>query len=68
MVIRLNPWLASLPPALSDAVLLHELAHVEHMHHGAAFYRRLERMDPRWREHDDGLKHWARILFPVAVT
>lgn len=68
VVIRLNPWLAALPPAVADAVLLHELAHIEHMNHGAAFYRRLERLDPQWREHDRELKHWARLLFPVAVA
>lgn len=68
VVIRLNPWLAALPPAVADAVLLHELAHIEHMHHGAAFYRRLERLDPQWREHDRELKHWARLLFPVTVA
>ncbi|MFZ5755727.1 MAG: M48 family metallopeptidase [Pseudomonadota bacterium] len=68
VVIRLNPWLAALPPHLCDAVLLHELAHVEHMHHGPAFYRRLARLDPSWREHDDGLKHWARMLFPVRTS
>lgn len=68
VVIRLNPWLAALPPRVADAVLLHELAHIEHMNHGAAFYRRLERLDPHWREHDRDLKHWARLLFPVAVA
>lgn len=65
VVIRLNPWLAALPPVLSDAVLFHELAHVEHMHHGPGFYRRLAALDPQWREHDRELKVWARRLFPV---
>lgn len=64
--IRLNPWLAALPPQLCDAVLLHELAHVEHMNHGAGFYRRLAYLDPDWRVHDAALKRWARLLFPVA--
>lgn len=67
VVIRLNPWLAALPPEVADAVLLHELAHIEHMHHGPAFYRRLERLDPQWREHDRALKQWGRLLFPVAA-
>lgn len=66
IVLRLNPWLAALPPSLSDAILLHELAHVEHMHHGAAFYRRLSRLDPDWQAHDRQLRDWGRRLLPVA--
>lgn len=65
--LRLNPWLAALPPALCDAILLHELAHVEHMNHGAGFYRRLAALNPDWRAHDDELKHWSRLLLPVAA-
>lgn len=65
VVLRLNPWLASLPPSLCDAILLHELAHVEHMNHGAAFYRRLSELNPAWREHDRELRPWARRLLPL---
>lgn len=63
--LRLNPWLASLPPHLCDAILLHELAHVEHMNHGAGFYRRLERLNPDWRAHDAELKQWSGWLLPI---
>jgi predicted metal-dependent hydrolase len=66
VVLRLNLWLAALPPALCDAILLHELAHVEHMNHGAGFYRRLAVLNPDWRAHDEALKPWARWLFPIA--
>ncbi len=65
--IRLNPWLAALPAALCDAVLLHELAHVEHMNHGIGFYRRLAHLNPGWRADDVTLQQWARLLFPVAA-
>lgn len=65
--LRLNPWLAALPDHLCDAVLLHELAHVEHMNHGAAFYRRLATLNPAWREQDEELGTWSRRLFPVAA-
>lgn len=65
--IRLNPWLAALPAALCDAVLLHELAHVEHMNHGVGFYRRLALLNPGWRADDVTLQQWARLLFPVAA-
>ena len=65
--LRLNPWLAALPPLLCDAVLLHELAHVEHMHHGKAFYRRLARLNPDWAAHDETLRDWSRRLLPIAA-
>lgn len=65
--LRLNPWLAALPASLCDAILLHELAHVAHMNHGPAFYRRLAALNPGWREHDAELKGWARLLFPIAA-
>lgn len=65
--LRLNPWLASLPPHLCDAILLHELAHVEHMNHGAGFYRRLAQLNPHWREHDAELKQWSYRLLPVRL-
>jgi len=67
ITLRLNLWLAALPADLCDAILLHELAHVEHMNHGAGFYRRLTLLNPGWREHDAQLKHWARLLFPVVA-
>lgn len=65
--LRLNPWLASLPPHLCDSILLHELAHVEHMNHGAGFYRRLARLNPDWRAHDAELKQWSGWLLPLRV-
>lgn len=67
VTLRLNLWLAALPPALADAILLHELAHVEHMNHGAGFYQRLAALNPDWRTHDEALKYWSRLLFPVAA-
>lgn len=68
VVLRLNPWLAALPPHLSDAILLHELAHVEHMNHGAGFYSRLAEINPQWREHDRELRPWARRLLPLLTS
>jgi len=68
VVLRLNPWLAALPPHLCDAILLHELAHVEHMNHGAGFYRRLAEINPLWREHDRELRPWARRLLPLLTA
>ena len=64
--IRLNYRLAALPPALADAVLLHEIAHVGHLNHGPGFHRRLAALDPAWREHDREIRRWGRRLLPLA--
>lgn len=48
--IRLNAALAWYPPAVLDAVLAHELTHLWVNGHGAAFYQRLTRAYPAWRE------------------
>lgn len=48
--IRLNTTLAWYPPAVLDAVLAHELTHLWVNGHGAAFYQRLSRAYPAWRE------------------
>ncbi len=55
--ISLNDRLMFLPPALVDHVLLHELAHLEYPHHGPAFHRLLERLDPDARRHAQALRH-----------
>lgn len=45
---RLNIHWATmrLPPSLIDYVLVHELAHLAHPHHTAAFWARVERALP----------------------
>ena len=42
--ISLNLKLAVLPDGLRDYVLLHELAHTKHHHHGPAFWEEMERL------------------------
>ena len=49
--ISLNWRLVLIPPALQDHVLLHELAHLRYFDHSPAFYRFLNSLDPRAREH-----------------
>ena len=41
--INLNSWLMMLPEALSDYVILHELAHTIHPDHGRKFWEELDR-------------------------
>ncbi len=41
--------LMTLPPALVDYVVVHELAHLLEPNHGAGFWRHVERVVPDWR-------------------
>lgn len=45
--IVLNFFLMELPWDLIDYVLLHELTHTEHLHHGPDFWQRLKQVSPR---------------------
>ncbi len=48
--ITLSLELIKLPPACTDYVVLHELLHFIHPHHGEAFYRSLAEFMPDWKE------------------
>ena len=47
--INLNLRLVTLPPALRDYVILHELCHLRHMNHGPQFHALLEQLCPGHR-------------------
>ena len=53
--ISFNPWLSEHPIGCIDYVVLHELCHLKHMHHGPAFTNLLTRLLPDW-------KRWKRRL------
>ena len=36
------------PPAVIDYVVMHELCHLEYMHHGPAFHALMDRRMPDW--------------------
>lgn len=55
-VISLNWKLMAAPGAVIDYVIVHELAHVQHMDHSAAFWRLVERFHPDVRF----AKSWLR--------
>jgi predicted metal-dependent hydrolase len=57
--ITLNPDLIRAPTMCIDYVITHELAHLIHPHHGAAFYELLEALMPDWRKRKERLE---RIL------
>ncbi len=54
--ISLNIGLMKLPEPLRDYVILHELAHLNHMDHSKAFWAEVGEHDPRYKIHDKKLK------------
>ncbi len=54
--ISLNIGLMQVPEILRDYVIIHELAHLNHMDHSAAFWQEVAQHDPRYKEHRKKLK------------
>lgn len=54
--ISLNIGLMKIPEALRDYVMIHELAHLNHMDHSAEFWREVESHDLHYKEHRKKLK------------
>lgn len=57
--ISLNIGLMQVPEILRDYVILHELAHLNHMDHSAAFWAEVASHDPHYKEHRAKLKHFS---------
>lgn len=57
--ISLNIGLMQVPEVLRDYVILHELAHLHHMDHSAAFWAEVGSHDPRYKEHRRKLKAFS---------
>lgn len=55
-VIVLNMWLVQLPLELQEYVICHELAHLNHQHHQAAFWGEVETMVPNYKQLRKSLK------------
>lgn len=62
-VIRLNWRLIQAPAAIVDYVIAHELAHLTHMNHSAAFWSETARIYPAWRAARQWLKTHGSSLF-----
>ena len=60
--ISLNIGLMQVPEILRDYVILHELAHLHHMDHSAAFWAEVGRHDPRYKDHRRKLKAFSPKL------
>lgn len=54
--ISLNIGLMNVPEPLRDYVILHELAHLNHMDHSDRFWAEVQSHDPRYKEHRKKLK------------
>lgn len=57
--ISLNIGLMQVPEPLRDYVIIHELAHLNHMDHSEAFWREVAEHDPRYKEHRKKLKQFS---------
>ena len=49
-VITINSQLIRYPESCIDYVIVHELTHLKHLHHGWAFYDLLEKVMPDWQQ------------------
>ena len=57
--ISLNIGLMQVPEPLRDYVLLHELAHLNHMDHSPAFWAEVGEHDPHYKDHRRRLKQFS---------
>ena len=57
--ISLNIGLMQVPEPLRDYVILHELAHLNHMDHSPAFWAEVATHDPRYKTHRSKLKQFS---------
>lgn len=57
--ISLNIGLMQVPEPLRDYVIVHELAHLNHMDHSNQFWAEVGQHDPRYKEHRQKLKKFS---------
>ncbi len=60
-VIKLNTHLVKAPMDVIDAVIAHELCHLEEMNHGKRFYVLLESLNSNWRRHRAELRSQGNL-------
>jgi len=57
--ISLNIGLMQVPEVLRDYVILHELAHLNHMDHSPDFWAEVAEHDPNYKDHRNRLKKFS---------
>jgi len=63
--ITLNSYLMMLPWELIDYVLLHELTHTKHLHHGKSFWTAMGEFMPDYKERRKALKEIQKSVSPL---
>jgi hypothetical protein len=61
-VISLNWRLVQLPESVRDYVILHELAHLQHLNHSRRFWAEVERLCPDYRAAEAWLREHGRLF------
>ena len=63
--VRFNWLLIMAPDTVIDYVIIHELAHLQHMNHSAAFWSLVSRFCPEYKTHQRWLdQHGASLYLP----
>lgn len=63
-VITLNYYLVQLPWHLIDYVLMHELTHTEHLHHGKDFWQEFLKLEPNARRYQKEIRQYKPRVEP----
>jgi len=58
--LNFNWRLVHFPTKIIDYVVIHELAHLTHLDHSAAFWNLVGKFDPEYPKHRGWLKRWPR--------
>lgn len=60
--ISLSIYLMMAPPEAADAVIIHELAHLKHPNHSAAYWNLVTELMPDYQIHHAWLKRYSHLL------
>ena len=60
--LNFNYKLVQTPDFVLDYLIIHELAHTEHLHHGPTFWERVEQCCPDYKKAEHYLRHEGRLL------
>jgi predicted metal-dependent hydrolase len=66
-VIALSSYLIQLPWNLIDYVIVHELIHTKHLHHGKNFWHEFQRLMPDAKARQKQIRTYRPILMPNSV-